>query len=573
MEAAAHEGRTRLQNLAALALEVGSDQVADEATQLDQRILDGLFYVAFVGQFKRGKSSLLNALVNQPVLPVGVVPVTSVATVLRFGRQPYATARFPGGIRREIEIGSLAEYVSEEKNPGNRKNVAAVEVYLPSPLLESGMCFVDTPGVGSVFTANTEATRAFVPHIDAAVIVVGADPPISADELSLLKELAPQCHNLLVVLNKADMLPPTAVQESRDFTRRILAGHLSRDVGKIFEVSAVEQATAGASSRDWAPFTERLSSLSREAGAALVRAAEARGWAILSARLQARLEEERGALLRPLEESERRIEGFRTCLVEADRALGDLRHLLTAERERARALFADRREEFLKTAQPQATQAWNERLFALPFRRGPALREEALKLSWKVTEEYVRAWADQERPKAEGLYVEISRRFADLANGALERLAAFGGSIAASLPPPLKPEAGFRVKSQYYFTEMMHSTRVSPLGWLLDWMRPRRFQLRALQQEIGQYLEELLFVNANRVANDFDERVLESHRRFESEVRTSLEQLVSSAELALRRANERRSAGESAVREELGRLAQLGARLEALAEKEKESLV
>ena len=59
-------------------------EVADEARALAERIVAGRFFVACVGQFKRGKSTVLNALVNDRVLPTGVTPVTSVVTMLRF---------------------------------------------------------------------------------------------------------------------------------------------------------------------------------------------------------------------------------------------------------------------------------------------------------------------------------------------------------------------------------------------------------------------------------------------------------------------------------------------------------
>ena len=66
----------------------------------------------------------------------------------------------------------LKEYVTEEHNPENQKGVDGAEVFIPSPLLSTGMCFVDTPGLGSVFTGNTAATHAFIPHIDAALVAV-----------------------------------------------------------------------------------------------------------------------------------------------------------------------------------------------------------------------------------------------------------------------------------------------------------------------------------------------------------------------------------------------------------------
>ena len=75
---------------------------------------------------------------------------------------------------------------------------------MPSALLSTGMCLVDTPGLGSVFTGNTAATQAFIPHIDAALVVVGADPPLAGEELALVEAVGRQVQNLILVLNKAD---------------------------------------------------------------------------------------------------------------------------------------------------------------------------------------------------------------------------------------------------------------------------------------------------------------------------------------------------------------------------------
>jgi hypothetical protein len=63
----------------------------------------------------------------------------------------------------------LNEYVTKERNPENKMGVDGAEVFVPSPLLSSGMCFMDTPGLGSVFTGNTATTQAFIPNIDAAL--------------------------------------------------------------------------------------------------------------------------------------------------------------------------------------------------------------------------------------------------------------------------------------------------------------------------------------------------------------------------------------------------------------------
>ena len=181
------DGASRLLHIADLAQELGTETVADEARELAGRISEGRFYVACVGQFKRGKSTLINALIGREVLPTGFIPVTAVPTVIRFGEQLRARVRTRDGSWREIALSDLKEYVTEEHNPENQKGVDGAEVFVPSPLLSSGMCFVDTPGLGSVFTGNTATTQAFIPHIDAALIVVGADPPIAGEELALVE--------------------------------------------------------------------------------------------------------------------------------------------------------------------------------------------------------------------------------------------------------------------------------------------------------------------------------------------------------------------------------------------------
>jgi hypothetical protein len=81
----------------------------------------------------------------------------------------------------------IADYIAEERNPENRKRVRVVEAFAPSEILSSGMCLVDTPGLGSIFQQNSETT--FVPHIDAALIVLGADPPISGEEAAIAEEI------------------------------------------------------------------------------------------------------------------------------------------------------------------------------------------------------------------------------------------------------------------------------------------------------------------------------------------------------------------------------------------------
>jgi predicted GTPase len=245
------DGASRLLRLGRLAQELGTEPVAEEARELAARVSEGRFYVACVGQFKRGKSTLLNALVGHEVVPTGFIPVTAVPTVIRFGDRPHARVRMRDGSWQDVAMSDLKEYVTEELNPENRKAVDGAEVFVPSPLLSSGMCFVDTPGLGSVFTGNTATTQAFIPHIDAALVVVGADPPIAGEELTLVEAVGKQVQDLILIINKADRTSDPERAAAVKFTREILGKRLHRPMGEVFEVSAAERMESRGPLRDW----------------------------------------------------------------------------------------------------------------------------------------------------------------------------------------------------------------------------------------------------------------------------------------------------------------------------------
>ena len=265
-----------LDRLSAMAEQLGEGSVSADLQQLLARINEGRFFVACVGQFKRGKSTLLDAFVGEPILPTGVVPVTTVPTVLRYGDA--RTARVLIDTRwQTIQPEELPQYVSEELNPENSRQVAGVEVFLPSPLLAGGMCLVDTPGIGSVFSGNTETTRDFIPQIDAAILVVGADPPISGEEVALIEAVAANVDEILIVLNKIDRVSARERQQASEFAAKVLEDRLKRPVGQIYEVSALNRLNNSTDADDWNSLIENLKLLASRSGQAMTRSAAERG--------------------------------------------------------------------------------------------------------------------------------------------------------------------------------------------------------------------------------------------------------------------------------------------------------
>jgi len=559
------EASSRLSRLAELASELGSERVSQESSALAERVAEGRFYVACIGQFKRGKSTLLGALVGDCVLPTGVVPITTVPTVLRYGHTKVARVRFHTGDWIKIDPRDLEQYVSEEHNPENRKGVEGVEIFVPSSLLATGMCFVDTPGLGSVFAGNTAATQAFVPHIDAALVVVGADPPIAGEELTLVDSVARDVKDLLVVLNKSDRATDGERAASQAFTKKVLEKRLNRPVNSIFQISAIERLENRGPERDWGKLIEALNVLVSQSGRDLIRTAAERGVRRLGEEIHAIITEEREALLRPIEESERRISSMRQTIAESDRSLRELGYLFTAEQRRLSDLFLDRRKAFLALVEPKAFDEFASAVQKLPMRAGPGFRVAANETAQEIAEHYVLPWLESEQAQSQEEYRKVAARFVDMGNAFLKKLSESGIPELARMPNALDPEKGFRTPSHFTFKLLLNIARpASPLRYIADVFLGLIGATRVIEKEAREFLASLLEINSSRVQFDVVDRVQESRGQLEAEIRKLLLEVSRIAERALDHARTAKAEGASAVKAKLHEIDQKEAELNAL---------
>jgi len=540
-----------LARIAELAREVDANEIAADAETVAARLGEGRFFVACLGQFKRGKSTLLNALIGEAVLPTGVAPVTAVVTVVRWGECASARVRLKDGVWRTIALDAIAEYVAEDRNPENEKGVMGVEVFVPSPLLREGMCLVDTPGIGSVFEGNTAATREFVPHIDVTLVVLGADPPISGAELALVEEATKLAPRLVVVLGKADRLTDEERTQGREFAARVLAQRLGREVGPVLEVSALERQRAGPT-RDWRELEAALVRLAGE-GSDVVRDAEERGARRLEDRLAREFDEQLGALVRPREESQRRIDALRRSVADAEQTLDEMGYLFTAVQDRLTRSFQATRDAFLAHAPREAILGLSRAIDA----EGERSARDAMALAQSSARDRIERWRTETAPNAEALYREAMTRFVDLANQFLKRVADATDPALAALPASFEPDTGFRKTAEFYFNDLLPLADPKASSRLAAFVGARG----KLARDAADYLEHLLDTNSARVVNDFSLQVLESRRRLQGELRDALRKVVSSAERALARAAEEHSKGAPAVDLSIARLHAVRARL------------
>jgi predicted GTPase len=216
-----------------------SEKQADQCRELMVKLAEDRFTLAVVGQFKRGKSSLMNAIVGQELLPTGVLPVTSVITSLRFGtHERLLISRPESRFLYDALPSELSSYVTQEGNPGNQKQINAVYVELPLPFLRRGVEFVDTPGVGSSIDANTATTMSFLPRCDAAVFVTSVDSPMTAVETAFLGDIHQHAEKLFFVVNKIDLLEDREREEVLEYISRIIQQNMGVTNPKIFPVSS-----------------------------------------------------------------------------------------------------------------------------------------------------------------------------------------------------------------------------------------------------------------------------------------------------------------------------------------------
>jgi GTP-binding protein EngB required for normal cell division len=202
------------------------------------RLEEKTFHVAVFGRVSSGKSSLLNALLGAPILPVGVTPVTAVPARVRLGIPALARIRDVEGRTIEIPLERLPEFASEEGNPGNVKRVARLEVVYPVPGLPEGIELVDTPGIGSLATSGSEEAFAYLPRTDLALLLVDAAASIGPDELGLLRVFKDAAIPVEILLSKADLVDEASRRKLVDYVRTNVAREVGLDVA-VAPVSAV----------------------------------------------------------------------------------------------------------------------------------------------------------------------------------------------------------------------------------------------------------------------------------------------------------------------------------------------
>lgn len=188
--------------------------ISSITNQLHDKNID----IAILGQFKAGKSSFLNHFIGRKILPTGVVPVTSVVTRIKYGTEgKVVLSSLVSPQKTEISVNQIDEFITESKNPKNEKHIAVVDVELPALVQYKKLRFVDTPGTGSVYRHNTDATENWFTEIGIAFVSISAERPLGENEVAMIREISNHTPEVIILLTKVDLFHQAQILEIRDY--------------------------------------------------------------------------------------------------------------------------------------------------------------------------------------------------------------------------------------------------------------------------------------------------------------------------------------------------------------------
>ena len=227
-------------------------RLQEQETQvLADRLRSRKITIAVIGQFKRGKTTLINSILGSMLLPVGIVPITAAITRIEYapdaapstadaaqtaagttdGAQTAATATvfFTNGLSEQVPVSDLHEYISEQENHDNERGVAEVELLTDADFLKGGLTLVDTPGVGSVHEQNSKSAMDFARESDGVIFMLSVDSPLNQIEVDFLRKVRRFAGKFYFAVNKIDRVDEDELEEYLEYCRSLIVGIMELD--------------------------------------------------------------------------------------------------------------------------------------------------------------------------------------------------------------------------------------------------------------------------------------------------------------------------------------------------------
>jgi small GTP-binding protein len=483
--------------------------LAQRAQRLAERIDASRYHIAVLGDFKRGKSTLINALLGRVVLPTGVVPLTTVVTEVTVGGTAAAVV-LRNGSRFDIDPEQIADFVSEQANPSNAKGVERVEVGVEADFGTRGLVLVDTPGFSSVNESNSaEASRALA-DADGAIVVLAADNPLSKTESGILELLAARKARVFIVINRCDTLAPSELEEVRRFVTNqviVILGEAS-DPFCISARNALQgPRTSTGDALDFEEFRSALNRFIEDDLDAARRQAVLAEFGRLGDDLARVLDLEEAADAMDMTTLDRQIAELTRSVDEGRRHLEEDRVLLGQDVD---ALVADVARELTEQASALAHECGPELAAALAELPRSRLERRAADVIERLIRSHFEPVRVEVAERIEDQWETLSDRFTDRVHQRLDDVVETAGALlSVHLPQASVPDLrAQRARFSYYFSyaESQNAALGRALGRLVPSVIARPQTLCRATRRLAQEFDK----HAGRARYDFAERLRDS---------------------------------------------------------------
>jgi GTP-binding protein EngB required for normal cell division len=560
---AAAGARTRMLSVLDELLSLADGLIPDGAhrnlTAARTRVAEDRFNLVVLGEFKRGKSTLINALLDREVFPIGVVPLTSVVTAVGAGPCDRLVVRYHDGREDERPLSELAEYVTEGRNPENRLGVEIARIELDHELLRAGLELVDTPGIGSIHDHNTAVARDFLPRVDAAVFVLDAGQPLSQSERDLFVEAAHRVPRLLTVINKIDHLDPADRDVAVSFVRAALRDLLGHAEPELFAISARRR-------EGLEPLVARLRRLAAEERKALLLrsvAGLARKAAVDTAQA-ARFESYATEL--PLGELASRAAVFEERILDLRAASAEAADLL--DRGIERALEQRVNVPLTEHARREETRVRGALRAHVNELGSCSPRELSAELG-RWIDATVRSEFEQLVPRFEAAIAdeltELERRYASRVQRILEQVQDVAEDVFGTRAREVVPDTGLRTPSRFSFKLKDVEHALDILVGFGRTITPGALGRRLVIRDAEQRLVEMTDRHAGRLRSELAQRVSAAATDYRRELAVAVDDAISAIRHAIERATEDRRRGEQHAQARIRELSRVEHRCDELA--------
>ena len=213
-----------IKQLSSISQQYGKSAVIENINNAIDKI-DNSTSILFCGEFKRGKSSLINAIIGDEICPTDIGIATAVVTRIMYGQTKKAV-RYYGNLlegenalkKEEIAWDDIQKYtVGDVIEIGS---TVQMDLYYPSEFLKEGLVVIDTPGIGGLDPRHANLTAMALPYADIAVFITDASEPVTESELKFYeKKVASRVKSTIVLINKSDILSQDVLQTHIETTR------------------------------------------------------------------------------------------------------------------------------------------------------------------------------------------------------------------------------------------------------------------------------------------------------------------------------------------------------------------